>query len=224
MEKEKEKEIKDNIGWFIRTVGHETFIIKILIWIVTVLFGVVLILAAGVAIQSQKLTNVKPLVVYVDRDTGIVETRDFELVDAFNEKRDENEIWIFVSDFMKNLFDYTKFSQVRNLETAYRLCDHSVQEKLKAVFIRDGRPSRVKSDCIGLCEIQSVFIMDFLPDLRVRVVYEKKVVRPGGAVVLGKRIEAVLRIKTVVRSRYNPHGLYITDYRETVLNENIKEI
>jgi len=70
-----------------------------------------------------------------------------------------------------------------------------------------------------LCDVDSVFIMDTLPDLRVRVIFRKKVIQPGGSVILEKKIEAILRIKTVVRDRFNNHGLYITDYRETILKE-----
>jgi len=58
----------------------------------------------------------------------------------------------------------------------------------------------------------------------VRVVFEKKVIRPGGSVIFQKKIEAILRIKTVVRDRNNNHGLYITDYRETILSENKGEL
>ena len=218
-EKKNELKVKDSIGLFIKTVGHESFIIKVLVWMVTVLFAAVILLGAAVVIQSNKLTNIEPLVVYVDRDTGVAAAKEFDVVDARGEQRNENETWIFINDFIKNLYDYTKYSQLRNLENAYRLCDNSVQEKIKECFIRDGRPGRVKSEVVGLCRVESVLIMDTLPDLRVRAVYRKKVVQPGGSVILDKEIEAIMRIKTVVRSRYNPHGLYITDYRETVLKE-----
>jgi hypothetical protein len=214
-----DKEIKDSIGLFLKTVGNETFIIRVLSWGVTILFAVVLLLTVAIVIQSKKLTNIKPLVVYVDRDTGIAEVREFDVVDARNEKRDENEIWIFVNEFVKNLYDYTNFSQLRNLENAYLLCERSVQGKIKEYFIRDGRPGRVKSEVVGLCEVESVFIMDTLPDLRVRVIFRKRVIQRGGTLVLDKKIEAILRIKTVVRDRFNHHGLYITDYRETILKE-----
>jgi hypothetical protein len=179
-----------------------------------------LIQTAAIVLQSKRLSDIKPLVVYVDRDTGITEVREFAVVDARNEQRSENEIWIFVNDFVKNLYDYTHYSQLRNLENAYVLCSQTVKQKIKNYFIRDGRPDRVKSEVIGLCEVESVFIMDTLPDLRVRVVFAKKVIRPGGAVLLHKKIEAVLRVKTVVRDRDNNHGLYITDYRETILGED----
>jgi len=125
------REIKDSIGLFLRTVGNESFIIRVLLWVVTLLFAGVLVLSAAVVIQSKKLTNIKPLVVYVDRDTGIAEAREFDVVDARNEKRNENEIWIFVNDFIKNLYDYTKYSQLRNLENAYLLCERSVQQKIR---------------------------------------------------------------------------------------------
>jgi hypothetical protein len=62
--------------------------------------------------------------------------------------------------------------------------------------------------------------MDTLPDLRVRIIFEKRVMQAGGNVILEKKIEAILRIKTVVRDRNNNHGLYITDYRETIISEN----
>lgn len=218
-EKAVNKKIKDSIGLFLKTVGNESFIIRVLLWVVTLLFAAVLVLSAAVVIQSKKLTNIKPLVVYVDRDTGIAEAREFDVVDARNEKRNENETWIFVNEFIKNLYDYTNYSQLRNLKNAYLLCEKSVQQKIKEYFIRDGRPGRVKSDVIGLCEVESVFIMDTLPDLRVRVIFRKKVIQPGGSVILEKKIEAILRIKTVVRDRLNNHGLYITDYRETILKE-----
>jgi hypothetical protein len=214
-----EKELSDNLIAFIKTVGNEGFIIKVLIWVLTVLFVVLLVLAGAISIQSKQLTNIKPLVIYVDRDTGITTAKEFDVVDAMNEERNENEIWIFVNEFVKSLYDYTKYSQLRNLENAYLLCDAPVQEKIKEYFIQDGRPKWVKSEAIGLCEVESVFVMDTLPDLRVRVIFVKKVVNPGGADVIDRKIEAVLRIKTIVRTRGNLHGLYITDYRETVLKD-----
>jgi len=218
-EKTGKKEFKDNIVLFLKTVGNETFIIRVLLWVVTILFTSVLVLAAAIVIQSKRLTNIKPLVVYVDRDTGIAEVREFAVVDARNEKRNDNEIWIFVNEFVKNLYDYTSFSQLRNLENAYVLCNKSVKQKVKEYFIRDGRPERVKSEVVGICDVKSVFIMDTLPDLRVRIIFVKKVIQAGGTLILEKKIEAVMRIKTVVRDRNNNHGLHITDYRETIISE-----
>jgi len=90
-EKTGKKEIKDSIVLFLKTVGNESFIIRVLLWVVTLLFTSVLVLSAAIVIQSKKLTNIKPLVVYVDRDTGIAEVREFAVVDARNEKRDDNE-------------------------------------------------------------------------------------------------------------------------------------
>lgn len=216
---EQKKEIKDSLVSFISTVGNETFIIRVLVWVVTFLFAALLVLSTAVVIQSKRLTNLKPLVIYVDRDTGLTSTREFDVVDAANEKRNENEIWIFVNEFVRSLYDYTRYSQLRNLETAYLLCDPAVQQKVKDYFIRDGRPGQVKSEVIGLSEVESVFIMDTLPDLRVRVIFSKRVIQTGGALVTDRKIEAVLRIKTILRTRHNPHGLYITDYRETILKE-----
>ena len=215
----RELNIKDQISDFLKTVGNETFIIRILTWVIASLFLSLLILSGAIIIQSQKLTNIKPLVIYVDRDTGITSSKDYEVVDARNESRNEKEIWIFVNEFIRNLYDYTRFSQLRNLENAYQLCSPGVQKKVKQCFIRDGRPGRVKSDVTGLCDTDSVFIMDTLPDLRVRVIFTKKVLGPGGALILEKKIEAVMRIKTITRSRLNPYGLYITDYRETIITE-----
>ena len=215
---------KDNAALFLKTVGNESFIIRVLMLVVALLFLGLLVQSAAIVLQSKRLTNIKPLVVYVDRDTGITESREFDVVDARNEKRNTNEIWIFANEFIKNLYDYTHYSQLRNLKNAYVLCSNSVKQKIKGYFIRDGRPGRVKSEVIGLCRVESVFIMDTLPDLRVRVVFEKKVIRPGGSVILQKKIEAILRIKTVVRDRNNNHGLYITDYRETILSENKGEL
>ena len=215
---------KDNTGLFLKTVGNESFVIRVLMLLVALLFFGLLVQSAAIVLQSKRLTNIKPLVVYVDRDTGITEVREFDVVDARNEKRNTNEIWIFANEFIKNLYDYTHYSQLRNLKNAYVLCSNSVKQKIKGYFIRDGRPGRVKSEVIGLCQVGSVFIMDTLPDLRVRVVFEKKVIRPGGSVILQKKVEAILRIKTVVRDRNNNHGLYITDYRETILSENKGEM
>jgi len=219
-EQPEKNRLKDRAGLFLKTVGNESFLIRMLLLVVGLLFTLLLVISTAVVLQSKRLTNIKPLVVYVDRDTGIAEVREFEVVDARNEKRCENEIWIFVNDFVRNLYDYSHYSQLRNLEHAYRLSSQSVKQKIRQYFIRDGRPARIKSEVVGLCEVASVFIMDQLPDLRVRVVFEKRVVRPGGAVVMEKKIEAILRIKTVVRNRHNNHGLYITDYRETILSEN----
>jgi len=213
------KEPKDSLWAFIKTVGHESFIIKVLAWVMLLLFACILVLGVAVVMQSQKITSIKPLVVYVDRDTGVATAKDFEVVDAAGERRNEHETWIFVSDFLKNLYDYTRYSQVRNLETAYLLCHSSVQQKIKEYFIRDGMPGWVKSEVCGLCEVESVFIMDTLPDLRVRAVFKKKVMRPGGSPILDQEVEAVIRIKTIVRERFNPHGLYITDYRETLVKD-----
>jgi type IV secretory pathway component VirB8 len=219
-----EKEFKDNTGLFLKTVGYESFIIRALMLMVALLFLVILVQTAAIVLQSKRLTDIKPLVVYVDRDTGITEVREFDVVDARNEKRNENETWIFVNEYLKNLYDYTHFSQLRNLENAYVLCNKSVKQKVKEYFIRDGRPGRVKSEVLGMCEVESVFIMDTLPDLRVRVVFEKKVIRPGGSLIMNKKIEAILRVKTVVRDRNNNHGLYITDYRETIIDEKKGEM
>lgn len=213
------KEPKDSLTAFIKTVGHESFIIKVLAWVIFLLFTCILVLGVAVVMQSKKITDIKPLVVYVDRDSGVATAKDYEVVDAAGQRRDEHETWIFVTDFLKNLYDYTRYSQVRNLESAYLLCHSSVQQKIKEYFIRDGMPGWVKSEVSGLCEVESVFIMDTLPDLRVRAIFKKQVMRPGGSRILDHRVEAVMRIKTIIRERHNPHGLYITDYRETLIEE-----
>jgi hypothetical protein len=156
--------------------------------------------------------------IFVNTETGNATIIDADLIDPSGEKRHEVEIQAFINDFLSNLYTFNKYTIKSNLENGLAVVAGSAANSVRLYWQTGTRADDVAAGYQGLCEISNVFILNGLPDLRVQIYFSKKLIGEGGTVRTDSRFAAVMRIRTVLRDRKNPHGFLIVEYREDPVN------
>lgn len=203
---------------FIRSTGNMAFVNTFLKFTCLILSFTVLALAGTLVYLGGKVRNQKPLPIFIDRDTGTARPVDFHAIDAAGEKRVESEVLAFVNEYIGNLYTYNKYTVRSNLEKVLAVSSDETLNALRKYWKISARQSRIHSGNQGLARIKTTVIVNALPDLRVQVFFGKSVIGERGDERNSSRNVAVLRIKPVVRSMTNPHGLYVVEYREDEVN------
>jgi len=204
---------------FIRSTGNMAFVNTFLKFTCLVLAVAVLGLSGMVVYLGASVRNQKPLPIFIDNDSGSARPVDFQAIDAAGENRVEPEIISFANDYIGNLYTYNKYTVKSNLENVLAVSSEEAVNALRRYWKISARQSAISSGGQGLSKIQSSVIVNGLPDLRVQVFFQKMIVGSSGDEGRQTKHVAVLRIKTVVRSVGNPHGLHAIEYREDEVNQ-----
>lgn len=176
---------------------------------------VIVVLAGTVSYLAVKTSEQKPLPVFIDPYNGWAKPQKWEIVDASGDQRIANEIRRFSQDFIETLYTYNKFTVESNLRKVIELCDPEVKIIIRRYVESSDLPETVSRGGQGLCKVQTVIIQQNLPDLRVQIFFSKEIHRGEIVDVDKSNYVAMMRIKTILRTFDNPHGLQIVEYRET---------
>jgi hypothetical protein len=200
---------------YITAWGNHRLVNDILKMMLVVCLLVICVLAGTTAYLAVKTSEVKPLPVLIDPYNGWAKPQKWEIVDASGDARIPNEIRRFCQDFAETLYTYNKFTVESNLAKVIGLCDPQVAIIIRRYIEETGVPEVVSRGGQGLCRVQTVVIQNNLPDLRVQIYFTKEVHR--GEIVEVKKTShvAVMRIKTILRTFDNAHGMQVVEYRET---------
>jgi len=114
-----------------------------------ILAGVVIALSISVVILAQKAKDVKPMPIFIDRNTGIAEPVAFELIDAAGEKRHETEV------------------------------TSQAWAAIKETLLRDRRMEMVDQDNQGLVEIKLLVIQSVEPEIAIQITFKKILIMAG---------------------------------------------
>ena len=163
-----------------------------------------------------KISEVKPLPIFIDRDTGTARAVDFDFIDARGESRSDAEVNDFVSGFISDLYTYNRLTVKTNLVNAIFRTSPEAASDIKNTLMVSRRYDHINRGLQGLVSVRSISILEKLPDLKVQVFFRKKRIPLGGESEESSDHSAVLRIKPVVRKKGNAHGLLIVEYRESV--------
>ena len=186
-------------------------------------FFVMAIFAAGqyivIASLAKEIKTVKPMPIFIDRMDGSARAVPFEMIDAEGEERHQTEIYDFISNFLKNLYTFNKYTIKSNLDASISLCSPEAESSVSELVLNE-RPKYMNMDVQGLCEVFSIEILNHLPDLKCRAVINKKVLSTAnGSTISEKRYGVVMRIKTVLREQGNAHGLKVVEYWENLISD-----
>jgi hypothetical protein len=199
---------------YITAWGNHRLVNDVLKMMLLMCLVVICVLAGTTAYLAVKTSEVKPLPVLIDPYNGWAKPQKWEIVDAAGDARTANEIRRYCQDFIETLYTYNKFTVESNLSKVITVCDQQVRPIIKQYVEKTKVPEVVSRGGQGLCHVQTVLIQNNLPDLRVQVYFQKEIHR-GEVVDVQKTTHvAVMRIKTILRTFDNAHGLLIVEYRE----------
>ncbi len=178
-----------------------------------VLALVVVALAFSMVILAQKARDIKPLPIFIDRNSGIAEPVAFELIDAAGEKRHESEVKDFVRNYLEDLYTFNVHTARNNLGKCNRRATSQAWSAIKEILLRDKRMEQVDQDKQGLIDIKLLVIQALEPELAIQVTFTKVLVGGGGR--SESEFVAIMKLHTVRRHEGNAHGLMVVEYRES---------
>ncbi len=165
-------------------------------------------------ILTGKINEVKPLPIFINKETGSARVVDFKFIDAEGETRSNAEINDFVTGFISDLYTYNRLTVKTNLINAISKTSEEAAADIKNTLLVSKRYDHINRNIQGLVSVKSISILEKLPDLKIQVFFRKRLISSGGD--QGEKSDhfAILQIKPVVRKRGNAHGLMIVEYRE----------
>ncbi len=182
--------------------------------VATVILALVVVaLSFSMVILAQKARDVKPLPIFIDRNTGITEPVAFELIDAAGEKRHESEVKDFVRNYLEDLYTFNVYTAKNNLEKCNRRSTVQAWSVIKEILLRDKRMDMVNQDNQGLVDIKLMIIQSLEPDVSIQVTFKKSVIMSSTR--QEEERVAVIKLRTVKRHEGNAHGMMVVEYRES---------
>ncbi len=163
-----------------------------------------------------KINEVKPLPIFINKETGSAEAIDFDFIDAKGETRSNAEINDFISGFISDLYTYNRLTVKTNLVNAISKTSAEAAADIKNTLLLSKRYDHINRSMQGLVSVRSISILEKLPDLKIQVFFNKRLISSGGDSSSIKEYFAILRIKPVIRKKGNAHGLLIVEYRENI--------
>ena len=189
--------------------------------------GVILVLATVIIAESLflltllgKVSEVKPMPIFVDREAGTARVVDFSVIDAEGQKRVDSEIHDFVKDYVSNIYTFTKFTIESNLRRVLDQTSDEAQNMVKNVIYSSKRSESLTGGYQGICDINSISILEASSTIiRVQVVFIRKLISSQNEVSNQSKAVAAITLKVVLRQKNNAHGLYVVEYRESEIKE-----
>ncbi len=166
-----------------------------------------------------KINEVKPLPIFIDKETGSTKIVDFDFIDAQGESRTNAEIEDFITSFISDLYTYNRLTVKTNLVNAISKTSQEGAADIKNTLMLSKRYDHINKSLQGLVNTRSISILEKLPDLKVQVFFRKRLLRQNGNLERSSDYFAIMRIKPVVRKRGNAHGLLIVEYRESIFKK-----
>jgi len=201
---------------YIRSIGQPLFLVNMLKGIVVILALAVVSLSVMLFTLMGKVSEVKPLPIFVDRDAGTARPVDFSVIDATGNRRSEPEIHDFSRDYIENIYTFTKQTVESNLSRVLDKSSPEAQNQVKNVIFESRRNESLAGGRQGLCDIRSIVVLNDTSTLiRVQVDFIAKEIGNQRDAKREFRKIATVSLKTVLRQRNNAHGLYVVEYRET---------
>ena len=180
----------------------------------TVILAIVTVaLSFCMVILAQKANDVKPLPIFIDRNTGIAEPVSFELIDAAGEKRYEVEVKDFVRNYLEDLYTFNVHTAKNNLEKCNKKTAGPAWSMVKEILLREKRTEMVDQGNQGLVEIKTLIVQSLEPEIAIQVVFKKVELSSSGNE--SAEFISVIKLQTVKRYEGNAHGLMVVEYRET---------
>jgi type IV secretory pathway component VirB8 len=217
--KPQKKQVKKSTDDYIRSIGQPLFMVNLLKGILIILALVLLAESALLVSLLGKVSEVKPLPIFVDREAGTARAVDFSAIDASGEKRDESEIHDFIRDFISNLYTYTSHTVESNLRRVLDQSSVETRNTIKNIIYDSNRNQNLVSGYQGSCKFSSISIIEATPSLiRAQAIFIEQTYGSTSEVKTNKKI-ATIALKTVLRQRDNAHGLFVVEYRESDIKE-----
>ncbi|HUT43092.1 MAG TPA: VirB8/TrbF family protein [Desulfobacterales bacterium] len=167
-----------------------------------------------------KVSEVKPMPIFVDREAGTARVVDFSVIDAEGQKRVDSEIHDFVKDYVSNIYTFTKFTIESNLRRVLDQTSDEAQNMVKNVIYSSKRSESLTGGYQGICDINSISILEASSTIiRVQVVFIRKLISSQNEVSNQSKAVAAITLKVVLRQKNNAHGLYVVEYRESEIKE-----
>jgi type IV secretory pathway component VirB8 len=188
------------------------YILLVLTIVIVSLSGIVVYLVA-----KQRETKIQTI--FVNTQTGAATQVNQETIDATGQKRHDSEIYAFVKEFLGNLYTFNRYTIKSNLENAFLVVATEAGGSVKMYWQLANKSDYLNSGYQGLCTVGNIIVLNTLPDLKVQVFFNRKVLNEGGQVVVDTEHVCIFRIKLVPRGNGNPHGFFITEYREESLKK-----
>lgn len=163
-----------------------------------------------------KINEVKPLPIFINKETGSAKAVDFDFIDAKGETRSNAEINDFVTGFVSDLYTYNRLTVKTNLVNAISKTSAEAAADIKNTLMISKRYDYINRNMQGLVKILSISILEKLPDLKIQVFFRKRLISSDGGLGSKSDYFAILRIKPVIRKKGNAHGLLIVEYRENI--------
>ena len=205
---------------WIRSVGNMTFVNTFLKYSLIVVLLVVVAEAIVIFNLALKVNEVKVMPIFIDRESGSARPVDFDVIDAAGERRPIVEIHDFCINYINNLHYFNIHTIETNLKRAFRVTASAAQNDLKNALMLSDRYDQSRSNMQGICDIKSFTILESKPNLKVEVVFKKKIVTAGGEIFKKTKHKAIMKLKTVKRMKGNAHGFYVNEYRENKILED----
>ncbi len=163
-----------------------------------------------------KINEVRPLPVFINKETGSAKAVDFNFIDAKGETRSNAEINDFITGFISDLYTYNRLTVKTNLINAISKTSTEAAADIKNTLLISKRYDHINRNIQGLVTVKSISILEKLPDLKIQVFFRKKLISMDGDLENVSDHFAILRIKPVIRKKGNAHGLLIVEYRENI--------
>lgn len=209
-----------NIDQFIYAYGNSN-IINFFLSSITILQMFVIICMGFVIINlTKKVNEQKVLPVFIDRISGSARPIDFDVIDASGKQREESEINDFCSDFISNLYTFNRLTVGSNLKKVLEVSNKNTVNSIRQYLQNSKRAEYINSDNQGIVNIKSIVILESNPTIVVQVFFERLILYHDGEIQEKYSKVSIIKLKTVLRSRGNAHGLYVIEYRETKYEEN----
>lgn len=199
---------------FIQAWGNSWIVNNYLKIIVIILILAVLSSSYAIVSLTNKVNEVKPLPIFIDRISGSAVPVDFSVIDAEGSKRHKSEVLDFSERYIEDLYTFNSFTVKSNLKSALDKTSEKAIPSLKEILRISNRAKYINNHQ-GMVNVKSIVILSGLPDVKVQVFFEKKVLLQNGSEVEITENIAILRMKTVLRQKGNAHGLYVVEYRES---------
>ena len=205
---------------YIRSIGHSMFMVNLLKGIVVIMALVLIAESFLIVSLLGKVSEVKPLPIFVDREAGTARPVDFEVIDATGAKRDDAEIHDFVRDYVGNIYTFTNHTVETNLRRVLDQSSDEARNAIKNVIYQARRNENLVSGYQGTCKFRSISIIEASSSLiRAQAIFDENIFGVGQDSLRSRRKIATLAMKTIIRQRENAHGLYVVEYRESDIKE-----
>ena len=127
-----------------------------------------------------KINEVKPLPIFINKETGSAKAVDFDFIDAKGETRSNAEIDDFVTGFISDLYTYNRLTVKTNLINAISKTSTEAAADIKNTLLISKRYDHINRSMQGLVTVKSISILEKLPDLKIQVFFEKRLISAGG--------------------------------------------